>query len=119
MDAYIKKQIRSAILFGSAFSVVLALIDLTYGIGFACGILASVIQLVRSSMYIGNILHFQQKRGFGAYLFFTSGIFFLCVPMILGIFYPNWVNLYAAMAGTLFLKYLMFATEILFSKRGD
>lgn len=113
-----KRHIRNAIVFGSAIAVILALFELSYGIGFACGILFSVVQLLRSSIYIGNMLHFQEKRGFGAYLFFTSGIFFLCIPMALGIIFPTYVNLYAAVAGTLFLKFLMFAVEIFAIKKG-
>jgi len=113
-----KRHIRNTIVVGSAISVVLALIGLPYGIGFACGVFFAVIQLYRSSVYIGNMLHFQEKRGFGGYLFFTSGIFFLCIPMALAIIFPTWINLYAAVAGTLFLKFMMFVTEIFFTKKG-
>lgn len=82
------------------------------GIGFALGVTASAINLIRLESYTEELFHYRKFNKFFGYLFFMFGQMVLLVPFALAFFYPQWVNVLAAAAGALYFKGILFSSIV-------
>ncbi len=112
MDDFLNRHSRRTWLVGSALTIIAAFFGLRFAVGLLAGLSFGEIHRRLKANYLSNMLFFREHKPFGSYLFFALGMIFLCLPLVLGAFYPEKVNMITAALGILLFKYEIFFDEI-------
>jgi hypothetical protein len=104
-------------LIGGIITILLTFYGLKYAVGMIAGLSFAEIHRRVKANYISNMLFFRNRSSLSSYSFFTFGIVFLCIPMLLGVLYPDRINIMTAALGILLFKYEVFASEVFFGRR--
>lgn len=96
--------------------VSLTIINISYGIGYGLGVLTSIISLKVLIYQIDQMMFFKKFNAWiGIPLYMLKSIMFV-LPMVAAILWPNWINLFATVAGLLSPKFMFYITELFLKK---
>ena len=119
MDDFMNRHSRITWLIGGVLSLIALSVGLKYAVGLIAGLAFGEIHRRVKANYIGNMLFFREHKPFGSYLFFTLGMMFLCVPILLGAIYPDRINVFTAAFGILLFKYEMYFREVFLRRKEE
>jgi hypothetical protein len=119
MDDFLNLHSRRTLLIGLVITIIAVFFGMQYSVGMIAGLSFGEIHRRIKANYITNMLYFRKNSTLGSYSFFTLGMVFLCVPLVLGALYPDRINIFTAALGILMFKYEIFIKEIFFRRREE
>lgn len=97
-------------------TIILSVINMTYGIGYGLGVLTSVLSLELLVYQIDQMMFFKKFNPWIGIPFYILKSFLFVLPMLAAILWPNWINLFAVVAGLLSPKFIFYIKELFFKK---
>jgi len=86
---------------------------LSFGIGFLIGLGTSMINTGLISVYVDRVLTSRSYRVFPGILLYVLRSMILMFPFALVLKWPNYVNVFCAVAGILYFKAVLFGSVLL------
>lgn len=116
MNDYLQKQwIRSFIL-ATILSLLSCLVDFRIGVGIMLGSVFSILNFIMVVFAFSKVMDYRSTSKLSVFTSFLFRMIVLAIPLALGIFLPNLVNIYGAVAGILLNKIVMYIDSIFFRK---
>jgi len=119
MDDFLNQHSRKTLLIGIVVAIFAAFFGVRYAVGMIAGLSFGEIHRRMKSRYISNMLFYRKNSSLGSYSFFTFGMLFLCVPLALGVIYPDRINIFMVALGILIFKYEIFLSEVFFRRKEE
>lgn len=119
MDDYLNRHSRKTLLIGGILTIIFAFFGQPYAVGMIAGLSFGEIHRRIRANFISNMLFFRRQSSLSSYSFFTLGMIFLCVPILLGALYPDRINIFTAALGILMFKYEIFISEVIFRRKEE
>ncbi len=94
----------------------LTIINISYGIGYGLGIITSLLSLKLLVYQIDQMMFYKKFNAWIGIPFYILKSFLFVIPMVAAILWPNWINLFAAVAGLLSPKLMFYISELLIKK---
>lgn len=116
MMIFFEEKTKLVLLIELVLSVVLALINRAWGVGFFFGIVTMIVNLVLIQRHIDGLLFSQKAHAFSNVMFYFLVNAMLGLPMLVSGLYPDKSSIVAVALGELSLKYLFYVKEIFFRK---
>ncbi len=116
MKELLKSSTKAYLIAMGLIAICLSVINKSYGLGYLLGILTSLFNLQLLINQIDQML-FEKKFNawIGIPLYMLKSILFV-VPMVLAIIWPDWLNLFAVVAGLLSPKFIFYINELFIKK---
>ncbi len=102
---------------GFVIGLILTFYRVSYGVGFLIGFLISILNMILIESFINRIFAQKIYRPFPGYLLYLLRSSFLFIPFVMALKWPEIVNVFTAVAGILFYKFILFAS-VLMPKKG-
>lgn len=96
--------------------VALTFFKIGYGLGFALGVITSVVNLKLLIYQIDQMMFFKKFNAWIGIPFYIFKSFIYVLPMIASLLWPEWFNLYTVVGGLLSPKFLFYFNELLLKK---
>ncbi|MEI7668164.1 MAG: hypothetical protein WCI62_04165 [Erysipelotrichaceae bacterium] len=119
MKTLFNQNTYKVILFGLFIGLCLLIFGRPYALGFLLGVMVSYVSMGLLEAFINRIFFNKTYSGFSGYIFFTFRNIFLGVPLLLGVIYPNVINIYTAALGVMYFKIVLYTKEIFFRKNSQ
>ncbi len=98
---------------GLSLGLVLTFYRLSWGVGFLIGLLISVLNMFLIESFINRLFAEKIYRPFPGYLLYLLRSSFLFIPFVLALRWPTIVNVFTAVCGILFTKFVLFASVLM------
>lgn len=99
-----------------SISLILLLIKITLGLGYIIGIATSTLSMKLLITQIDQMFFYKKFNAWIGIPLYILKSFLFTLPMTISIVWPQWVNLYAVVAGLLSPKFIFYIQEFIFKK---
>lgn len=97
-------------------TIILTILNKSYGLGYALGIVTSVLNLKLLVYQIDQMMFFKKFNAWIGIPLYMLKSFMFVIPMVAAILWPHWINLFAAVAGLLSPKFMFYINELFLKK---
>jgi hypothetical protein len=113
MNTLFGKQKNYVLLGGILIGIILGFYRINLGLGFIVGFIISIVNMTLLEFYTAKILSQKDYRSFAGYLFYLFRNSLLIIPFVLSLVWPEFINVFSAVAGILYIKVILFASVLL------